>query len=47
VFFASSAYKGTPEAKNAAKKPHKMKKSAEKSADFNLIKGKTIKPYPF
>ena len=29
AFFASSAYKGTPEAENATKKPHKIKKSAE------------------
>jgi len=37
AFFASSAYKCTPEAENATKKPHKMKKPAERSADFNFI----------
>ena len=28
---------------NAAKKPHKMKKSADLSADFNFIKDQTEK----
>jgi hypothetical protein len=32
----SAAYEGTPESSDAAKKPHKLKKTAEKSAVFNI-----------
>lgn len=43
VILPSSAYNGTAEGKSATKKSHKTKKSAEKSADFNLIKLKNFK----
>ena len=42
VILPSSAYKGTPEGKSATKKSHKMKISAENSADINLFKVKKL-----
>lgn len=38
VIGQSSAYRGTPERPNATKKPHKMEKTAEKSAVFVILK---------